>query len=161
MDILMFNMQRNQMEKFDKLRNIVYNLIELNFENQKLVTMQRSGMGAIQYAQEICTVNVFAGRQTGHTTIIKSIAKSYFGSNECIVVAHTYESIRQQFSDIKVRTYSAKQILNGNLRGHTRPRLILVDEPRYCFRNSQDKYDFYNQIVSPHMQQCFVLLGNQ
>lgn len=149
------------MEKFDMLRNIVYNLIELNFENQKLFTMQRSGMGVIQYAQEICTVNLFAGRQTGHTTIINSIARSNFGSDECMVIVHKLDEIRHQYRDIKVPIYSANQILSGSSRGHTRPRLIFVDEPYFCFKNDRDKHLFYNELVSTSKQQCFILLGNQ
>lgn len=154
------------MDIYNELSNLIDNAIKINRENRLRFSDMREQMGEVQYAMQMCTVEINVGRAVGYSTYIKrkfaEAARACDLPLDLIVVAN--ENVRRNvFREIPA-VFTIDQVLRGVTypRGTTKPMLfdrVYVDEPSLCFRREEYRTDMYYQLLAGGNHPTFILLG--
>lgn len=147
----------------DKFFNIVDMLVRLNEDQQLEMEEYRNGLHPMQWALDMATVSLSAGRRIGKTSYIKQRARCA----DLVVIHNDMMKKEYQGSRAVVRTASE---MNRNGMDAYRGRResvgynkVYVDEPSLVF-NTLDKMNFYSLFVGNHCPYAcanmFIMLGS-
>ena len=154
------------MDIYKELANLIDNAVKINRENRLRFNDMREQMGPVQYAMQMCTVEINVGRAVGYSTYIKrkfdDAVRACDLPLDLIVVANE-EVRRHMFREIPT-VFTIDQVLRGVTypRGTMKPMLfdrVYVDEPSLCFRREEYRTDMYAQLIAGGNHPTFILLG--
>lgn len=154
------------MDIYNELANLIDNAVKINRENRLRFSDMRAQMGAVQYAMQMCTVEINVGRAVGYSTYIErkfdQAQRAYDHPLDLIVVAN--EDLRRNLFREIPTVFTIDQVLQGATypRRSAKPMLfdrVYVDEPSLCFRREEYRTDMYAQLLAGGNHPTFILLG--
>ena len=154
------------MDIYNELSNLIDSAVKINRENRLRFNDMRKQMGPVQYAMQMCTVEINVGRAVGYSTYIKRKADEASRRGmlplDLIVVANM-EIARNVFRETP-GVFTIDQVLQGATypRGSSNAlqfNRVYVDEPALCFRREEYRMDMYAQLLHGGDSHTFILLG--